>query len=320
MAKQANRMMIGGFVILAVILLAASVVVFGSGKFFKRTVKCVMYFEGSVKGLAVGSPVLFQGVQIGSVESIIIDVDPAKLQLQIPVVIEYEPAKFQLSEGAQKVHRDPRKTLPKLIARGLRAQLTTQSLITGQLAIEIGFYPGSGICYPPAHVDQIYKDYIVIPTCPSTAQKLMDALQKLDLREMEAHLQSAMDGLAKLVNNPDLAASLKGLKTTLQDARKLVKRVDSKVDPLAKNANRAVKDIGQLARNLDGRVGGLSTSLNKTLAEARGFVSEDSPLIVNLENTLKELSAMSRSIRQLADYLDQQPQSLLFGKKKSGGE
>jgi paraquat-inducible protein B len=320
MAKQANRMMIGGFVIVAVIILAASVVVFGSGKFFKKTVKCVMYFEGSVKGLTVGSPVLFQGVQIGSVVSIVIDVDPAKLQLQIPVVIEYEPDKFQLSEGAQRMQRDPRKTVPKLIEKGLRAQLTTQSFITGQLAIEIGFYPGSGICYPPAHVDQIYKDYIVIPTCPSTTQRLMEALQKLNLEQMEVHLESAMDGLSKLVNNPDLAASLKGLKATLQDARKLVKRVDSKVDPLAKNANQTVKDLGQLARNLDNRVGGLNTSLTKTLAEARNFISEDSPLIVDLQNTLQELSAMSRSIRQLADYLDQQPQSIIFGKKKSGGK
>ena len=76
MAKQANRMMIGGFVVLAVIIMAASLVVFGSGKFFKKTVKCVMYFDGSVKGLNVGAPVLFQGVQIGSVTSIILEVDP----------------------------------------------------------------------------------------------------------------------------------------------------------------------------------------------------------------------------------------------------
>jgi paraquat-inducible protein B len=144
MAKQANRMMIGAFVVLAVTIMAASLAVFGSGKFSKKTVKCVMFFEGSVQGLNVGSPVLFQGVQIGSVVSIIIEVDPTKLQPQIPVVIEYEPDKFQVA-GAQKIHRDPRKTIPKLIERGLRAVLTTQSYITGQLAIEIGFYPDTPV-------------------------------------------------------------------------------------------------------------------------------------------------------------------------------
>jgi phospholipid/cholesterol/gamma-HCH transport system substrate-binding protein len=320
MAKQANRMMIGGFVILAVIIMAASLVIFGSGKFFRPTVKCVMYFDGSVKGLNVGAPVLFQGVQIGSVTSIILEVDPTNLQPQIPVIIEYEPDKFQVAGGSQKLPRDPRKNIPKLIERGLRAVLGMQSFITGQLDIELGFYPTSTVCYAQARTDKVYKDYIVIPTCQSTTQKLADALEKLDLAALEKHLESAMDGISILVNNPDLAASIRSLKATLQDTNKLVKKLDAKVDPLAKNANKTVNDIGTLARNLDSRVGGLSTSLNKTLSDARGSISPDSPLMVNLENTLQELSAMSRSFRQLADYLDQQPQSVIFGKKKPGGK
>ena len=96
MAKQANRMMIGVFVVIAVFIMAASLVIFGSGQFFKKTVKCVLYFDGSVKGLSVGAPVLFQGVQIGSVTSIILEVDPAMMQIQIPVIIEYEPEKFHV--------------------------------------------------------------------------------------------------------------------------------------------------------------------------------------------------------------------------------
>jgi paraquat-inducible protein B len=302
-------------------------VVFGSGKFFKKTVKCVLYFNESVSGLNVGAPVLFQGVQIGSVVSIVLEVDPIKLQPQIPIVFEYEPEKFHVSGEDRKVPRDPRKTIPKLIERGLRAQLVTQSFITGQLAIEIGFYPEAAICYPPAKVDKEYRDYIVIPTCPSTAAKLGDALAKLDLAGLEKHLESAMDGIAKLANDPNLTASIRALKDTLQgadatlkDARKLVTSVDRQVDPLAKDAKKTVKDIGELARNLDGRVAGMSTGLDKTMVTARGFLSEDSPLIVDLKNTLKELAAMSRSIRQLANYLDEHPESLIRGKKKPGGK
>jgi paraquat-inducible protein B len=320
MAKQANRMMIGVFVVLAVIIMAASLVVFGSGKFFQNTVKCVMYFDGSVKGLSVGAPVLFQGVQIGSVTSIVLEVDPTKMQIQIPVIIEYEPEKFQVAYGGQKVHRDPQKTIPKLIERGLRAQLTMQSFITGQLAIEIGFYPNSTLCYAPAKTDKVYKDYIVIPTCQSTTERLGNALAKLDLAKLEAHLESAMDGIAKLVNDPDLAASILGLKNTLQDARKLVNRVDRQVAPLAKNAKKTVKDFGKLARNLDGRVGGVATGLDKTMSSARGVLSEDSPLIVDLQNTLQEIAAMSRSIRHLTNYLEQHPETLIRGKKKPGGK
>jgi paraquat-inducible protein B len=317
MAKQANRMMIGGFVILAVIILAASLVVFGSGKFFKKTVKCVMYFDGSVKGLTVGSPVLFQGVQIGSVVSIIIEVDPTKLKVQIPVIIEYEPDKFQIAGGVE-VPRDPRKTVPILIQRGLRAVLTTQSFITGQLAIEIGFYPNTPIVMRKETGE--YTRYIEIPTIPSTTQKLFDALAKLDLEKLQKHLESTLDGIDKLANNPDLPASLRNLKETLQDTRKLVKRVDRQVGPLANSTKRAVKNVGKLALDLNKRLVGVTASLDKTLADARGVISQDSPLLVDLQNTLQELARMSRSLRQLADYLDQQPQSVIFGKKKPGGK
>jgi paraquat-inducible protein B len=320
MAKQANRMMIGVFVVIAVTIMAASLVVFGSGQFFKQTVKCVMYFDGSVKGLSVGAPVLFQGVQIGSVTSIILEVDPAGLQLSVPVVIEYEPDKFHVAGGLRNVHRDPRKTIPKLIERGLRAQLGMQSFITGQLDIEIGFYPEKGVCYAPARVDTVYKDYIVIPTCQSTTQKLADALEKLDLAGLEKHLESTLAGVDRFVNNPDLSASIRGLNETLRDARKLLTRIDRQVDPLSGDVKKTVKEFGKLAANIDARVGGLATGFDKTMSAAKGLLSEDSPLMVGLENTLQEISAMSRSIRQLANYLDQHPEALIRGKGKPGGK
>lgn len=311
MAKQANRMMIGGFVVLAVIIMAATLVIFGSGKFFQKTQEFVLYFDGSIMGLNVGAPVLFQGVPIGSVTSIMITADLATLQAQIPVVIEIMPERFQIHGG----ERHPRKNLQKLIEKGLRAVLTVQSYITGQLAIELDFHPDT-----PVVLKNLSKAYLEIPTIPSTTQKLADALKKLDLPDLEKHLASALDGIAKLINNPDLAASLQGLKETLQGARKVLGKVDRQVDPLGKDVKQTVKDLGNLARNLDGRVGGMATGLDKTLSSARGVLSQDSPLLVELENTLKDLAAMSRSLRQLADYLEQHPESLIRGKTKPGGK
>ena len=314
MAKQANRMMIGGFVVFAVILMAASLVVFGSGKFFQKTVTCVMYFDESVKGLSVGAPVLFQGVQIGSVTSIVLQVDPVKMKTHIPVIIEYEPEKFQVA-ASQEMHRDPRKNIPKLIEKGLRAQLGMQSFITGQLIIELNLYPNT-----PAVLKDIDKEYIEIPTIPSTSAKLADALEKLDLKGLEKHLESTLAGIDRFVNNPDLAASVRGLKDTLQDASKLVTRVDRQVDPLANDVKKTVKEVGKLASNIDGRVGGLATGLDKTMSAAKGVLSQDSPLMVELENALKEIAAMSRSMRQLTDYLDQHPEALIRGKGNPGGK
>ena len=99
MAKQANRMMIGGFVVLAVIIMAASLVVFGSGKFFKKTNKYILYFDESIKGLSVGAPVLFQGVPVGSVTSITLQADLVTMKTQIPILIEIEPDKWKVRSG-----------------------------------------------------------------------------------------------------------------------------------------------------------------------------------------------------------------------------
>lgn len=338
MAKQANRMMIGGFVVVAVFLLAASVVVFGSGKFFKKTHKYVMYFDGSIKGLNVGAPVLFEGVPIGSVTSIVLRADAHRMKIEIPVIVEFEQGQFEVV-GEEKTETDYRKNLKKLIDAGLRAVLGTQSLITGQLLIELDFYPDT-----PVNLHNIHEAYPEIPTIPSTTERLFQSLQKLDLEAMQQDLQNTLKGIDELVNDPDLKASireLKGLltdargfvqnldgrigtlsgdlKATLGDTRRLVNNVDRQVAPTATNVNRTVKDFGQLARNADRQLDALTVSLDKTLSSARGVMSEDAPLVVELQKMLQELSAMARAFRQLAEYLERHPESLIQGKGNSGG-
>ena len=315
MAKQANRMMIGVFVVIAIILMAASLVVFGSGKFFKKTVKCVLYFDESVKGLSVGAPVLFKGVAVGTVTSVVINVEPTKQRVDIPVIIEYEPEKFKVHEEGRKTPRDHRKNIATLIDKGLRAQLNMQSFITGQLLIEVDFHPGT-----PVSLKGLDKDYIEIPTIPSTAKKLSQTLNELDLQGLKKKLESTLAGIDQFVNNPDLTASIQVVKDTLQDASKLVTRVDRQVDPLADHLKKTVKDIGKLVRNADAKATELTTGLDKTMSAARGVISEDSPLMVELQNTLKEIATASRSLRQLADYLEQHPETLLRGKKNPGGK
>jgi paraquat-inducible protein B len=313
MAKQASKMMIGGFLIIALFLLVASLVVFSTTKFFTKTQKFVLYFNEPVQGLDIGSPVLFQGVKVGSVINIDIIADPVNLQADIPVIIQIELDRFKMRKPGEILN--PPKDMPLLIKRGFRGMLTLQSLISGKLLIELDFYPGT-----PLNLKHINKEYIEIPTIPSTPSKLARALDKLDLEAIQTKLESALDGIGKVANNPDLAASIRRLKETLGDARKLVKRVDRQVDPLAKDTRKTVKDIGTLARNLNGRTGEMATSLEKTLAAARGVIAPDSPLVVELEDTLKKISAMSRSVRELADYLEQHPESLIRGKKKPRGQ
>jgi paraquat-inducible protein B len=325
MAKQANRTMIGGFVLIAIILMAVSLVIFGSGKFFQKTQSYVLYFEGSVMGLNAGSPVFFRGVPIGSVTSIVIQADMATMEITIPVIISVESERFQVYGGT----RDPEKNMPKLIDKGLRAVLVSQSFITGLLAIEVDFVPGSSVV-----LKGINKQYTEIPTIPSTTQKLMDALAKLDLTKIEQYLDSALDGISKLVNDPNLIAAIKDLKLTLESAHKFIVNVNGKVDPIAKDVKQLTRNYDKLSQELDKKVKALSASLEKTLAgmdttlsgfdktmtSVRGVVSPNAPLVVNLENSLQDVARMSEAIRELADYLEQHPSSLIRGKKKPKGE
>ena len=341
MAKQANRMMIGGFVVIAVVLLAASLVVFGSGKFFKKTNEYVLYFDGSVKGLSVGAPVLFQGVQVGAVTSISIQADMDTSKVDIPVIVEIEPERFVTESGQHaESEKELREQITRLIEKGMRAVLEMQSFITGQLMIEVDFHPDT-----PVNLRNIDKDHLEIPTIPSTTQRLAQTLQRLDLEGMQKSLQNTLTGVDQLVNDPDLKASIRALRATLEEAREVVKKVDTKidpladnldgtirdarklvnnvdrqVDPLAKNVNTTVKDFGKLARDADARVEALGTGLDKTLSAVRGVMSPDAPLIVELESTLKEISATARSFRQLANYLERHPEALIQGKGESGGK
>ena len=157
------------------------------------------------------------------------------------------------------------------------------------------------------------------------------------------NLENTLAGIDRFVNNPDLKASiseLKGVMTdarrlvqdlnarvgpladdldaTLGDTRKLVNNMDGQVDPLAGNVNKTIEDFGKLARDTDARLGSIAENLDRTLSSARGVISDDAPLIVELENTLREISAAARSIRQLANTLDQQPEALIQGLGKSG--
>ena len=113
MSKQANKTVIGIFVVGAIALAIAAVLILGSGKFFKQTFRAVCYFEGSVGGLNIGAPVVFRGVKIGSVTDVILRFDSTKLIFTIPVYIEIEPDKIavigarpkQAGGESQSIHR-----------------------------------------------------------------------------------------------------------------------------------------------------------------------------------------------------------------------
>jgi paraquat-inducible protein B len=335
MSKQANKTVIGIFVVGAIALVVVAVVVLGSGKFFKQTLKVVCYFEGSVGGLNIGAPVVFRGVRIGSVTDVILRVDSSKLIFTIPVYIEIEPDRLTVIGVRPK---ELGQNLKTYIDRGLRASLETQSIVTGQMQVGLDFKPDKPAKFAEIKDDQKTPE---IPTIPTPMQELTKKIENIPFDKIFDKLASALDGIDKLVKSPEIPEAVRSVNLALGDVRKLVQNVDNRIGPLASSIEGTVNDYGKLARNADSKIDTLSLGLGdtikeiqkavssidktlgevqSTLAQTKQTLSEDSTLSYEITETLGEIQRGVRSIRLLADDLKKHPESVIWGKGKSGGK
>jgi paraquat-inducible protein B len=343
MSKPANKTMIGVFVVGAVVLAVTAIVLFGSGKFFQKTEPWLTFFGGSVRGLTVGSPVMFRGVQVGQVTDIIVGFDATKLEVLIPVLFEIDPEKFK--DIGPRVETAELEMQKALINRGLRAQLQMQSLVTGQLLINLDFYPDT-----PAKLIGMdrFKDKMKvedrweIPSVPTPLQELEKALGELNIKEITEDIREAMDGIAKLASSDDLHEGISVLKNTLIDVQKLARNLDSKVEPLATGidqtlveARAGIGDARKLIANIDEQTTPLMSRIQKatesvqnaleqadtTLKSIEDLAEEGSKLRYEVSTALREVGAASRSVRVLADFIEQHPDALLRGRTvQTGGQ
>ncbi|MBV8165921.1 MAG: MCE family protein, partial [Alphaproteobacteria bacterium] len=196
MIQRSNPRVIGGFVLLAIGLLVATILVFGSGRVLKKYARAVIYFQGSVSGLREGAPVDFRGVQIGTVQEISVKYDVQNRQLSIPVVVEIDPSRIKVVGRADE---ESRPSLDRMIEQGLRAELRLQSFVTGQMAVQLNFQPrtearlvgGPDLPYPE------------IPTVPSTFEQATEVLTELakDAPELLKHLNVVLDDASTLLRD-----------------------------------------------------------------------------------------------------------------------
>ena len=343
MSKPANKTMIGAFVLGAVVLAVVAIVIFGSGRFFKDTSRWFCYFEGSVKGLNVGSPVVFRGVQVGEVTDIIVNFDSTKMQAYIPVFFETYPDKFR--EIGPEVVVSESAFHHALVSKGLRAQLQMQSLVTGQLVINVDFLPdtpaklqGVQLAGPGKKLESWWE----IPTIPTPLQRLESALAEISFKEIAEDVRRAMDGIAKLATSPDLHASIGELRQTMTDVQKLVRNIDSKIEPLATGidqtlveAKAGIGDARKLITNIDKQTTPLISRIQKatdsvkialeqadtTLKSIENLAEEGSKLRYEVSTALREVGAASRSVRVLADFIEQHPDAILRGRaNQTGGQ
>jgi paraquat-inducible protein B len=257
--RRANPAIIGGFILGAVVLAIAGVMIFGSGKLFTETIKCVMYFGGSIQGLYVGAPVNFRGVKVGSVTSIKMQFDRQNFAIRIPVIVEFPKGAGGPMEMLNAGPAVSRNTLAALIERGLYAQLQTESLVTGQLFIQLDLPLATSPEVAPkeARIDPTTK-LLEIPTVPTTLQELsntvrraLDKLAELPLEEMLNSVQGTLLGINRLVNAPELHEAIHNLNVTLTGTQQVLQQANTQVTHVASSATTALESLHKAATAID---------------------------------------------------------------------
>jgi len=326
MNKKISPTLIGGFVLGAVILLVIAVIAFGSGRLFRKTKEFVVYFDRDVNGLNIGAPVKFKGVEVGSVKNILLQLDQSLEVPSIPVVFEIDLKKITSRGGTLTLLEDPA-ALKAAIDRGLRAQLRTESLVTGVLYIGIDLFPGT----PVKFVQAAGSKYPEIPAVPTTLERvevtageILAKLSEVDFKGMMDSVSRAVDGVGQLVNSP-------ALKSALQRLDQMMPKIDQAIAEIRKTTGNLDGNITTLSANLEqtsdaarGAMQQASLTLKQTdaaLKEAeaaminiRGISDPDSITFYELGRSLREVSAAARSLRLLSDSVQRNPRSLIFGK------
>lgn len=321
MAYRVSKLAIGSFVVASAVIAIILVMFFGGRKLFAPREEYVLFFDGSVSGLDPGAPVTFQGVKVGSVHDIKINVyhTDSSEQIVTPVFIEIYPDTMTVKNG--EIGAD---FIKRLVKHGLRGQLQLQSFLTGKLYVELGVFPNT-----KARYRHLIKSVPEIPTIPTALQEISHSLSNLQLQQLVADARRAVTGIADLINDGRLDRTVDHLEQTSANLQALTGKLNSQADNTLANINRFLEQYGRLANTLNSKLPQVSDQLQKTLAEAQSSMAQlqstgrnlqytlspDSPLYHQLQTSLQELQNASRSVNDLASSLSRNPESLLKGKR-----
>lgn len=268
---------------------------------YSEKIQYVLYFDGSVRGLTIGAPVEFRGMQVGEVTDVRIEFDSKHQEVLIPVTVALEPKRVPSVDGVKAADADTGTVIDGLVRHGLRAQLQTGSLLTGQRFVELDLHPDK-----PATLANVESEHPQLPTIPSSldaitqsATQILANIGELPLDKLFNELIGTVQGVNAIVHSPELMDTVHSADATLKAFRKL-----------ARNAN---GKLGPLTASIEGTTGAATGTLHR-LGEALSMLADGSPLRIDLLNTLEETAGAARSLRVLADYLERNPDALVYGK------
>jgi paraquat-inducible protein B len=340
MSKPINPTAIGGFTVGALALLIVGILMFGGGQLFNTDkARFVVFFDTSLNGLDVGAPVKMQGVKIGEVTDISIQIDPKAVKTYKPVVVEIDRNSLTGVGGVKfpraRTHAEHETNRDNLVKAGFRARLEMQSLLTGLLYVDIDVHRDK----PPVFVGLDYKGLVEFPSIPkttdelrNTAEEMARKLRELPLDQIVLDLSGSLKEIKNILVSEDVRNSKAALARTLAEMEKTATTLNRELEPLIRDTNRTIhdthllmqdsramvrdvhRDIGPVLASTDKALIAATAALNRTqesMADMSDAIGPDSAL----NETLGALKDASRSIKELTDYLERHPESLISGKE-----
>jgi paraquat-inducible protein B len=337
---SSRSLRVGLFVVLGLALLVVAIAFVLGGKLFTRHEPLQMRFSGSVYGLQIGSPVVLRGVAIGSVSGIGLALNGQSGQIEIPVTAQLDAALVRTlgqtsNPPADSTQTSARQTLLSLIDQGLTARLATQSLLTGQLYVDLDVRPDpsrSSTASQPAGVPEV-------PTLPTTLQALQAQLEGVDLKAALQDVAAIASATRVLLQDPQLKNTVANVAQLTAELRLLTQSMQRELGPLSVATQKTLADarvaanslseaairIAQTAQHLDTTLAADSPLLQSfqnstrelaaTAISLREATGEEAELVQNLNRAAREVSRAARQLSDLSQLIERQPDVLLRGRK-----
>jgi paraquat-inducible protein B len=322
MGKRINPATVGAFVLGGLGLILAAVVAFGSGNLFRTTHQFVIYFGGGggINGLRVGALVKFKGVEIGQVKQIRLrleqevsrDTGKLRAQVRIPVIIELDQEKI-LSHGGTTMDLSDPHTIPNLIREGLRAQLGSDSFVTGLLYVALDIEPNMPIqmvAPPGSPLQEIPAIPTTLEQAQAVAVRIFEKLDKVDFGAVFQQMTDMVNSIRQLTSSPGLREAVansektrRQLERTLAGAQQTLSTMNSQVPPLSDSLQKTSVSADAAAKQARLTFGAVQTA-----------IEPNSPVNYQVLQTLQDVSAAAHSIKELADYLQRNPSAIIRGR------
>lgn len=319
--SRRNALLVGLFVSVALLLIVATVLAVGGASWFSSRIPASVYFQGSVRGLYVGAPVTFRGVKVGEVESIGIEIDSKTLAARIPVRLSLSAGAVRWGDQQATSVQD----LPELVKRGLRARLAMQSVVTGQMGVDLDFMPDTPLAFAnPRAPDP------EIPAIKDRLDALIEQVSDLPVRELALDLRRTLQTLDQTLKATQVAMERTGreLGSTGAEARRTLQTATQALEDVQTQSHATLVSVQRLSDASRQTVQQAQPELQRTLEAARDSAAQarqamqqvaeltapGAPVRADLDAALRDLALATRSLRAFGEQLERQPNALLFGK------